>query len=116
MQKKKLSSQRGAISLFVMLSMLFFLMFMLGAYTIVSRRNQAQIQATTELRTIYSATAMDQSSKYNEKFVAEDEVIPISNAKEFSLIGTGNTFSKNGKIYTCTSDRKYQLSNDIIKK
>lgn len=114
MQKKKLSSQRGAISLFVMLSMLFFLMFMLGAYTIVSRRNQAQIQATTELRTIYSATAMDQSSKYNEKFVAEDEVIPISNAKEFSLIGTGNTFSKNGKIYTCTSDRKYQLSNDII--
>ena len=51
MQKKNISSQKGAISLFVMLSMLFFLMFMLGVYTIVSRRNQAQIQATTQLRT-----------------------------------------------------------------
>ena len=114
MQKKNISSQKGAISLFVMLSMLFFLMFMLGVYTIVSRRNRAQIQATTQLRTIYSEAAMDQTSKYNEKFANSDEVIPISNAKEFSMIGTGNNFWKNGKIYTCASDRKYQLSNDII--
>ena len=96
MQKIKLKSQKGAISLFVMLSMLFFLMFMLGAYTIVSRRNQAQIEATTQLRTIYSSSATDQTSKYNEKFAKTDEVIPISNATEFSLIGTGNSFSKDG--------------------
>lgn len=114
MQKIKLKSQKGAISLFVMLSMLFFLMFMLGAYTIVSRRNQAQIEATTQLRTIYSSSATDQTSKYNEKFAKTDEVIPISNATEFSLIGTGNSFSKDGKIYTCEATKKYQLTNDII--
>lgn len=111
---QKIKNQNGAISLFVMLSMLFFLMFMLGAYTIVLKRNQVQIQTTTQLKSLYSSTATDQTSKYAGRFAESTEVIPISNAVEFSLIGTGNSFEQNGKIYTCGTDKKYQLTNDII--
>ena len=111
---QKIKNQNGAISLFVMLSMLFFLMFMLGAYTIVLKRNQVQTQTTTQLKSLYSSTATDQTSKYAGRFAESTEVIPISNAVEFSLIGTGNSFEQNGKIYTCGTDKKYQLTNDII--
>ena len=111
---QKIKNQNGAISLFVMLSMLFFLMFMLGAYTIVLKRNQVQTQTTTQLKSLYSSTATDQTAKYTGRFAESTEVIPISNAVEFSLIGTGNSFEQNGKIYTCGTDKKYQLTNDII--
>lgn len=114
MKKNKLKNQNGAISLFVMLSMLFFLMFMLGAYTIVNRRNQAQVQATTQLKSLYSSKTAQLSSEYKTKFAESDEVIPISNATEFSLIATGKSFEKDGKIYTCKTNGKYQLTNDII--
>ena len=114
MKKNKLKNQNGAISLFVMLSMLFFLMFMLGAYTIVNRRNQAQVQATTQLKSLYSSKTAQLSSEYKTNFAESDEVIPISNATEFSLIATGKSFEKDGKIYTCKTNGKYQLTNDII--
>jgi hypothetical protein len=114
MKNKLLKSQKGAISLYVMLSMLFFLMFMLGAYTIVSRKNQSQVKATTQLRSLYAVTDTELTNKYKSKFADADEVIPISNTTEITIIGTGNSFEKNGKIYKCDSTKSYQITNDII--
>ncbi len=114
MKRDKLKNQKGAISLFVMLSMMFFLMFMLGAYTIVNRRNQSQVQATTKLRSLYSSNASNLKEKYAAKFASNDEVIPISNYTELCLYGTGKSFERDGKIYTCDTGKQYQLTSDIV--
>ena len=44
---KNIKNQKGAISLFVILAMLFFLAFMLGVFSITTRRNAAQLEAVS---------------------------------------------------------------------
>jgi hypothetical protein len=134
---KLLKKQKGAISLYVLLAMLFFLMFMIGAYIIVSEKNKSQINTTTQLRSLYTVSDTELVNKYKSKFAkeakdddadddevddevdneADDEevdVIPLSNIQEISLIGSGIYFEKNGKIYHFTETSSYQLADDII--
>ena len=60
--KNKLNrkSETGSITLFVVLSMLFFLVFVLGAYTMIARRNQIQAESMSELKKIYKTNGKEQ--------------------------------------------------------
>lgn len=110
---KKFKSQKGAISLFALLSVFFFIAFMMGAYRIVSAQNSTQIDSIETIQERYTVTTAQAKILYDNKNGTND-VIPISTAKEFALIGTNNAFEKNGKIYTCSVGSKYYLTNDII--
>ena len=52
--KNRLKNQKGVISVFAMLAMLFFLLFILGSYLAVSRSNRTQKEANEEVLKIYS--------------------------------------------------------------
>ena len=45
--------EKGAISLFVVLSMLFFIVFVVGSYTMISRKSQQQAESNAELKNTY---------------------------------------------------------------
>lgn len=118
--KKNIKNEKGAISLFVLLSMMFFLAFMLGAFTLVNRRNAVQIESLTETKRIYSnkASAKDQ---YDAIFVSSsNSLVPITNIDQLEkvkMVSDGTVQYKyliNGKIYTYEKDATYVLQNDII--
>lgn len=118
--KSNIKNQRGAISLFVLLSMMFFLVFMLGAFTIVNRRNVAQVEALAETKRIY-ANGTSAAEQYDEIFqTTGSSVVPITNLDQLQKVkeaGTGTSKFKyliNGKVYTYAKDTNYVLQNDII--
>lgn len=117
---KNIKNQKGAISLFVILAMLFFLAFMLGVFSITTRRNAAQLEAVRETAKIYSS-GIDANAVYDSMLATNtDAVIPISTKEQLvkvrDITGTSTTanYTINGKLYTYKSGASYMLANDII--
>lgn len=54
MNKKSYKNSNGAISVFVLMSMLFFLFAMIGIFSIVSKRAQTQSEALDNLKDKYT--------------------------------------------------------------
>lgn len=121
MMKKNIKNENGAISLFVLLSMMFFLFFMLGAFTLVNRRNAAQVEALKQTQKIYES-GPSAGDKYDAIFASSStsSVVPITNIEQ--LINVEKTFRNNttikylidGKVYTYTKGATYVLQDDII--
>lgn len=120
---KNIKSQKGAISLFVVLSMLFFLAFMLGVFSITTRRNAAQLEAVRETAKIYSS-GVDANTLYDSMISSTSGVaIPITTIdqlKEAKRLAEGTSttetvnYTINGKLYSYKKGESYYLANDII--
>lgn len=120
---KNIKSQKGAISLFVVLSMLFFLAFMLGVFSITTRRNAAQLEAVRETAKIYSS-GVDANTLYDSMVSSTSgAAIPISTIdqlKEAKRLAEGSSttetvnYTINGKLYSYKKNASYYLANDII--
>ena len=101
--KNKLKKQSGVISVFAMLSMLFFLLFILGAYLTISRVNKTQKESNKELLKLYS-TEVNSQEIYNDKVAKPNEVIPIYSYDQLQKIG---------RIYCFRSNRNYELKSNL---
>ena len=116
--KANIKNQNGAISLFVLISMMFFLTFMLGAFTLVNRRNASQVESLSQLQKIYSSKPQADDI-YDAMFADDNSVIPITNlellkkAKEVNDNNTTYNCFVDGKIYTYKKGAIYALKNDI---
>lgn len=118
---KKNKNQRGAISLFVLLSMLFFLVFFMGVFTLVSRRNATQVEALKETQAIYNSGS-SANDIYDSTMSESDSVIPIFNKEQLikaieiqnSAADNKSSYIINGKLYTYKKGASYALQNDII--
>ena len=121
---KRFKSQKGAISLFALLSVMFFLAFMIGAYRIVSSNNVQQIISIADIQKRYALTKEEAIGKYNGKIAASTDAIPIRNFDQFKLVYAiekyytspvpiENSFVDNGIVYKCTKDSNYYLAEDI---
>ena len=113
-------SQNGAISLFVLVSMLFFLTFMLGVFTILSSRNSFQLETLKETQKIYSSKPSAEQQYDSLLASANDSFIPVTNLEQLKTIKTvceNNTkvnYLLNGKVYTFKEGANFVLQNDII--
>lgn len=118
---KKTKNQKGSISLFVLLSMLFLLSFIIGAFSLVNRRNAAQLQALKETQEIYK-TGGNASDIYDSILATGDTVIPVATKEQLAKIVeienrqdnlTAN-YMIDGNLYTYKKGAHYILTNDII--
>lgn len=97
--KNRLKNQKGVISVFAMLAMLFFLLFILGSYLAVSRSNRTQKEANEEVLKIYS-TEVNAQDVYDSMITTSYEVVPIYTYEQADCIGNSQVFwAINGKIY-----------------
>lgn len=113
-QKKNLYMQTGAISVFTMIAMLFFLTTIVGIYMIGSKRSQTQTQSIELLKEQYY-NKDDEFKIYNEKIASADEKIPIYTKEQLWSIGSNSNVEIEGKIYKFGNDlSKYELKNDIV--
>lgn len=113
MKRKTKSSQNGAISVFVMITMVFFLLTILGAYMISSKRAQAQTESIQLVEGQYYKEN-EENNVYRNKVADSASVIPIYTQQQLWSIGSGEAIEIEGKVYTFHESAVYELKNDII--
>ena len=105
-----MKNEKGAISLFVVLSMMFFLVFMIGAYTMVARKNQQQAETMSDLQSAYKK---DGTAQYDSLIGTADIYIPIGTVENYYKMISGENIEVNGVTYQAKPDAKYMLTNNI---
>ena len=104
-------SQKGAIALMVLITMLFLMTFLLSLYIGTSNKAQMSTETTKEIEKKYNNIG-DLDIIYNSYFATED-VIPIYNVDQLKKIGSGERIEIDGKIYAFLSNSNYILKNDL---
>ena len=115
MKDRKFKAQRGAISLFVMSTMLFFLVTVVGIYTIFSKRAQTQTESFKSVQSQYYEEGKE-ITEYDSKIASSSEKIPIYTKEHFWSIGENSAVEIDGKVYdfSSTTYSNYELKNDIV--
>ena len=109
---KKLKSEKGAITIIVLVSVLFFVSFLISSYVIVTNKVQMQKEIIEETQKIYEPKSSIEEI-YSSYFIT-NEVIPIYTAEQLLAIGQENKqVNINGKFYTFTNKNTYILKNDL---
>ena len=106
---RKLKSEKGAITMIVLVSVLFIMAFLISLYIRVANKAQASAETTKQIAQKYNN--LDELNSIYEK--VEDKVIPIKTREQLEKIGSGEQVLIDGKIYTYSSDGYYTLVNDI---
>ena len=109
--QKKLSDEKGAISLFTVLSMLFFIAFALGAFTMISRRNQMQEATQASLKEIYSQNgdAIYGSLSGEDK----NKIIRIDTKEKLYKINSGEEIVQDTITLTASTTAQYMFDDNI---
>lgn len=111
---KKLESQKGAITIITLVSILFMVSFLISSYILVANKSREQQEMVEETRKIYeSKSTMEEI--YNS-YLSNEEIIPIYTIEQLLKIGSDETIQieqANGKLYQFTNQATYVLMNDL---
>lgn len=108
---KNLKKENGAITIIVLVSVLFMVSFLISSYILIANKVKAQKDMMSETKNIYeSKSTMEEI--YNS-YIANSELIPIYNLEQLLNIGSDKTQFIDNKYYTFTNDATYILMNDI---
>lgn len=110
---KPMKSERGAITLVTLATVVFILAFLLSSYVIIMNRLQAQAEIKREIGNVYSNGIENIEEVYQSFFARGTEIVPVTNAEQLLSIGTGRKMAINGKIYEYSPEKTYELKNDI---
>lgn len=105
--------ERGAITIITLTTVLFITAFLIGTFTIIANRRQAQAEIKAETEDIYESNIYNAEYIYRGYFAETNEVIPITTAEQLLKIGTNENIVANDKIYTCKPDANYRLESNI---
>lgn len=106
-------SEKGAITLVTLVTVVFILAFLLSSFVIISNRLQTQAEIKRETGRVYAEGIENIEEVYQSFFANELETVPITNAEQLLSIGTGRQIAVDGKIYKYSADKNYILKNDI---
>lgn len=104
-------SEKGVISLFVLLAMLFLLVFVFGMYSITLSRKRNEEFKNMELEKIYSSNFNEVE---NYTYAQNDDIVPIYNIRELDSLGTGEYIQIKDRVYKCSRSKSYELKQNII--
>ena len=107
---KKLKSQKGAITLVTLITMLFILAFTITTYVFMANKATTEIEITEEVRKKYNNLG-DLDNIYNN-YLGKD-VLNIYTVDELLKIGSGDNIAINGKVYKFSDDKLYVLMNNL---
>lgn len=104
-------SEKGAITLVVLVGMLFLTVFLMSVYIKLSNKVQNSSETTKQIEKQYNNVG-EMDSIYENYFTSAD-VIPIYTASQLKEIGSGKEITIEGKIYTFSPDAYYVIKNDL---
>ncbi len=111
---KRLKNEKGSITIYVIITMLFFSVFIMSIYIINSRKFATQLEANADVKSIYEKDGAEKT--YVSHFAADDEEIPIYTREQLLSIGSEDRvyIAQEKKIYKFTKEPdKYVLKNNI---
>lgn len=85
--KKKYKSQKGAITLFILIALLFFIIALINLYIITANRANKQIETTKQTIDIYGKN-IDQIEDLYKSYFGDGNVIPIYTAEQLQKLAT----------------------------
>ena len=108
-----IKNERGSLTLFVAISMLFFMTFLLTLFISTTNQQKTQLEVTARIKEIYEQDVDNVDDVYNS-FIGTESV-PIFTAEQLKKIGSGESIyiSQVGKYYKFNLDSNYVLKNDI---
>lgn len=109
-KNRNIKNDKGAISLFVVLAMLFFIVFVISGFTLVARRTQIQAETTTNLKQAYKE---DGEAQYDRIIGNPDDVIKIESLNNYNLMATGDNIIVGGVSYIANDAAEYKLAKNI---
>ncbi len=108
--KENFIKEKGFISIFVTIVMIFLLVFVLVSYNLVLTRLKNQKLKTIELQEIYSESF---NNIEDYVYANANDIIPIYNIKELNRVGKGDSIQIKDTIYQCGISNSYALKSDI---
>ena len=108
---KRKSNEKGAITILVLVSMLFMVSFLVTMQVIASNKVKSQKAILERTRQIYESNKS--MEEIYEMHVADSDIIPIYTAEQLVNVASGNSMVVNGKYYTFNDDSVYILMNDL---
>ena len=110
---KKLRSENGAITMLVLITVIFLVSFLISSYILVANKAKTQKEIIEETRKIYEPTSTMEEI-YNSYF-NNGNIIPIYTVEQLQAIGNGKQININGKYYTFSNDENtiYVLMNNL---
>lgn len=109
--KINLKSEKGAITLIVIVAMLLLTTLLMNMYIITANKAQTSAETTKQIAEKYN-NIEDAEDMYASYFTDTD-VIPIYTREQLEKIGSGEQITIYGKIYTFAPNAKYILQNDL---
>lgn len=106
-----IKSEKGAITLVVLVAMLFLLSFLMSIYIGVANKAQTSAESTKQAQEKYNN--LDEVNEIYESYFSSSEIIPIYTKEHLEKIGSGEQININGKIYTFSPNGYYTLKNDL---
>ena len=107
---KKLKDERGALTLLVLVTMLFVLSFLITTHIIVSNKLQGQMRRSKEIQKIYN-NYEEANNIY--KGLLGGRIINITTVEQLLKIGTDEVIYINEKPYVFSDDAVYVLMEDL---
>ncbi len=109
-----IKNERGSLTLFVAISMLFFMTFLLTLYISTTNQQKTQLEVTARIKETYEQDLNNIEDVYNS-FVGTADIIPIYNKEQLQKVGSGENvyISQLGKYYKFNLDSNYILKNNI---
>lgn len=110
---KKLKSQNGAITMLVLISIMFLISFLISTYVLVIHKAQSQKEIVEETKRIYESP-FTMEEIYNSYFNTGN-IVPIYTVEQLQAIGGGKQINIDGKYYTFSNDENtvYVLMNNL---
>lgn len=111
---KNLKSEKGAITILVITSILFMLSFLISTYVIIANKVQEQKEIIAKTKDIYESN-LDMEEIYNSYF-DNNEIVPIYNKSQLFKLGSNSNVAiaqMKNKYYTFSNTGKYILMEDL---
>lgn len=109
--KANIKSEKGAITLVVLIGMLFLTAFLMSMYIQIANRAQNSAETTKQIQEQYNN--LDEANTIYDSYFANSEVIPIYTKEQLAKIGSGEQVLINSKVYTFSTDGYYIIQNDL---
>lgn len=104
-------SQKGAITLIVLVTMLFLTAFLMSMYIGIANKAGTSAETTKQIAEKYNN--LEEANAIYDSYFANSDVIPIYTREHLEKIGSGEQIGINGKIYTFSKNGYYTLQNDL---
>ena len=107
----KLKNENGAITIIVLVTILFSVAFLISSYVIIKNKVQVQKEIISETKKAYE-DGKSMEEIYNSNF-STSEAIPIYTKEQYLKIGSNEEVKVNNKYYTFSSTGTYILMNSL---